>query len=70
LSTVAAIHPRPRRRLPVGKIVLLAVGLAVVVEPLLMYHTLLRQREARAVHYQAEHLFGGAPDTGSLDGGR
>ena len=38
---------RPRRRLPIVKILFICVLLFLVVEPIVMYRTLQRQREHR-----------------------
>ncbi len=57
MSSAAHIGPRPRRRLRIGKLVILGILLAALVEPIIMYRTLVRQRELRQdARHQVEVL--------------
>ena len=60
MSTAVQTGGRPRRRTPVGRIVLVVVLIAIVMEPIVMYRSLLRQREARQLQEQSE-LMASAP---------
>ncbi len=60
MSTAVQTGGRPLRRAPVGRIVLVVVLIAIVMEPIVMYRSLLRQREARQLQEQSE-LMASAP---------
>jgi hypothetical protein len=70
VSTIAGIGERPRRRLPIGRIVLLVIVLAIFVEPIVMYRSLLRQREARDAREQSGLMLMTPSGSYTADGGR
>jgi hypothetical protein len=47
MNATARQYETTRKRAPIGRIILLAIGLFLIVEPIVMYRALVRQRDQR-----------------------
>jgi hypothetical protein len=70
VSTADRTGEKPRRRARIGLIVLVVIVTAIVTEPIVMYRSLLHQREARQNREQTGLMLGAAPAPSRAAAGR
>lgn len=70
MSTAVQTGEKPRRRAPIGRIIVAVIVIAIITEPIVMYRSLLRQREARQVREQSGLMLGPASGPSRAEAGR